>query len=72
MNWSLFTVLICNATALLACESAIGQQAKPPKSFDLSRIDSYLAAQVMDKGRVGLSVAIVKNGRTVLAKTDEK
>ena len=42
--------------------------ATAPDRFDLKRIDSYLAAEVLEKGRVGLSVAIVKNGKVVLAK----
>ena len=68
MNRSLLTLVICNATAWLTCAAAIGQPARAPESFDLNRIDSYLAAQVLEKGRVGLSVAIVKNGQTVLEK----
>ena len=68
MKRSLLTLVIWNATAWLTCAAAIGQQAMAPESFDLNRIDSYLAAQVLEKGRVGLTVAIVKNGRTVLAK----
>src|SRR5438477_103274 len=41
---------------------------QPPESFDLTRIDSYVAEQVRERGLVGLSVAIVKNGEVVLAK----
>src|SRR5512139_322724 len=44
------------------------QPANPPESFDLDQIDSYLAAEVVQKGRVGLSVALVKDGKVVLAK----
>jgi len=41
---------------------------QPPKTFDLKAIDVYVAAQVHEKGYVGLSLAIFKNGDIVLAK----
>jgi D-alanyl-D-alanine carboxypeptidase len=41
---------------------------EPPKSFDLKAIDEYLAAQVKAKGFVGLSVAMMKDGKMVLAR----
>src|SRR5262245_49074421 len=40
----------------------------PPKSFDLGAIDAYVAAQVKEKGYVGLSLAIVRDGKIELAK----
>src|SRR5262245_28353482 len=40
----------------------------PPKSFDLGAIDAYVAGQVKEKGYVGLSLAIVRDGKIVLAK----
>jgi CubicO group peptidase (beta-lactamase class C family) len=45
-----------------------GDPAKPPETFDVHQIDSYLASEVGQKGRVGLSVAIVKDGKVALAK----
>jgi CubicO group peptidase (beta-lactamase class C family) len=39
-----------------------------PKTFDLPAIDAYLAAQVKDKGFVGLSVALLHDGKLVFAK----
>jgi D-alanyl-D-alanine carboxypeptidase len=39
-----------------------------PPSFDVNAIDKFLTAQMQQSGRVGLSVAIVKDGRLVLAK----
>ena len=39
-----------------------------PSSFDPAAIDRFLQAEVQRKGRVGLSVAIVKDGRCVLAR----
>src|SRR5438128_12502984 len=40
----------------------------PPKSFDLAAIDAYVAGQVKEKGYVGLSLAIMRDGKIVLAK----
>ena len=39
-----------------------------PDAFDLRAIDAFLSAQVREANRVGLSVAIVKDGQVVLAK----
>jgi len=41
---------------------------EPPKNFDLEAIDNYIAKYVKEKGLVGLSVAIMRDGETVLAK----
>jgi D-alanyl-D-alanine carboxypeptidase len=40
----------------------------PPKTFDLAAIDAYVAARVHDHGYAGLSLAIVREGKIVLAK----
>ena len=61
--------LVCAAGSFLVCASGIAAQTKAPQNFDLKAIDAYLADQVHEKGRVGLSVALVKNGQTVLAKS---
>ena len=42
--------------------------AKLPDAFDVKAVDAFLAAQVQQGNRVGLSVAIVKDGQVVLAK----
>ena len=42
--------------------------ARLPDTFDPRAIDSFLSAQVQQANRVGLSVAIVKDGQVVLAK----
>lgn len=42
--------------------------AKLPTTFDIAAIDAYLEAQVKEASRVGLSVALVKDGQVVLAK----
>lgn len=39
-----------------------------PETFDLKAIDAYVADQVKTKGFVGLSLAIMKDGKIVLAK----
>lgn len=40
----------------------------PPKAFDAKAIDEYLAKEVPAKGYVGLSVALVRDGKVLLAK----
>jgi CubicO group peptidase (beta-lactamase class C family) len=40
----------------------------PPTKFDLKAIDSYVAAQLPEKGFVGLSVAIMRDGKIIFAK----
>src|SRR5262245_49422452 len=42
--------------------------ADPPKTFDLAAIDAYVESYVQEKGLVGLSVAIMRDGQIVLAK----
>src|SRR5258706_388095 len=42
--------------------------AKLPDTFDVKAIDAFLSAQVREANRVGLSVAIVKDGQVVLAR----
>jgi CubicO group peptidase (beta-lactamase class C family) len=42
--------------------------AEAPKKFDLHAIDEYVARQVKDKGFVGLSVAIMRDGKIIFAK----
>jgi CubicO group peptidase (beta-lactamase class C family) len=41
---------------------------EPPKSLDPDAIDKYLTRQVEKNGYVGLSVAIVRDGKVILAK----
>ncbi|MGO8931694.1 MAG: serine hydrolase domain-containing protein [Limisphaerales bacterium] len=47
---------------------AASAPAKLPASFDLDAIDAFLGQEVQTKGRVGFSVAIVKDGKIVLAR----
>ena len=64
----------CGAALLIAIIlSALGAAvaappARLPDVFDVPAIDAYLSAQVQQRGRVGLSVAIIKDGHIVLAK----
>lgn len=39
-----------------------------PKTFDLAAVDAYVAGQVKAKGFVGLSVAVMRDGKVVFAK----
>ena len=39
-----------------------------PKKLDLNAIDAYVAGQVKEKGFVGLSVAIMRDGKIIFAR----
>lgn len=47
---------------------AANPPAKLPDTFDVSAVDAYLSEQVKQNSRVGLSIAVVKEGQVVLAK----
>jgi CubicO group peptidase (beta-lactamase class C family) len=64
----LFRLLVGLAMAGLMGRSTRAELPRAPESFERDWIDSYLAAQVREKDRVGLSVAIVQNSQLVLAK----
>ena len=64
----LTSFLLLGALGLLGLTSAAAQEPKPPDHFDPEQIDSYLASEALRKGRVGLSVAIMKDGNLALAK----
>ena len=58
-----------SSLCLLAfCCQAIADQSKAPDVFDVKALDSYFEAQVKEKGRVGLAVGIVRDGKVVLTK----
>lgn len=70
-------VALVSAAALLPLELSVRviraaphEEATPelPDTFDVDAIDRYVAAQVKAKKFVGLSVAVVRDGKTVLAK----
>ncbi|MBP3957019.1 beta-lactamase family protein [Gemmata sp. G18] len=48
--------------------SLLGAPPELPKSFDLTAVDTYIAGQVKAKGFVGLSVAVMRDGKIVFAK----
>jgi D-alanyl-D-alanine carboxypeptidase len=54
--------------ALVAVAAPARGQPKPPADFDLKGIEAFLEGQVKENGYVGLSVAIVRDGKVVLAK----
>lgn len=54
--------------ALLLLAAPAYPQPAAPKSFDLKAIDKYVEQYVADKGTVGLSVAIMRDGKVVFAK----
>lgn len=53
---------------LLLVPQALPAEPALPATFDLKAIDRFLAAQVQSKDSVGLSVAIVRDGKVVLAR----
>jgi CubicO group peptidase (beta-lactamase class C family) len=62
--------LLVSVLALSICapSSKAADDAVPlPKTFDIKAIDAYVADQVRSKGFVGLSLAIMKEGKLVLA-----
>ena len=62
-TWTLFALI-----ALSFAPTAQADAPEPPKTFDLKAIDEYLTKQVTTNGYVGLSVAIVRDGKVVHAK----
>jgi CubicO group peptidase (beta-lactamase class C family) len=53
---------------LLAAAARADDTPALPKTFDPAEIDRYLAGQVKAKGYVGLAVAVVRDGKLILAK----
>jgi CubicO group peptidase (beta-lactamase class C family) len=64
------TLFVCLLLAPLpaAAREDKPQAPPPPKTFDLKAIDAYVAGQVKEKGYVGLSVAILRDGKLAFAK----
>jgi D-alanyl-D-alanine carboxypeptidase len=63
--FSTFAILLFAHFTLL---HAFAAPAKLPDMFDVQAVDKFLSEQVKQNNRVGLSVAIVKDGQVVLAK----
>jgi CubicO group peptidase (beta-lactamase class C family) len=68
MNLQLRIFVFLVAAFLTKPMTAAERPAKLPDTFDVKAIDAYLSAQVQRANRVGLSVALVKDGKLVLAK----
>ncbi len=49
-------------------DASAPKPAEPPKTFDPAAIDAYVADQVRGQGYAGLSLAIVRDGKVILAK----
>ena len=56
------------ATPHAAAPSSGTDASRPPETFDVAAIDAWVAAKVQDQHLVGLSLALVRDGRIVLAK----
>jgi CubicO group peptidase (beta-lactamase class C family) len=65
---TIFPVLVFVVIGLFHSACCGAAMNKPPERFDVGQIDSYLSAEVLLNGRIGLSVAIVRDGNLVLAK----
>ncbi len=65
---ALGSALILSLVLVPGPARAASAPAKLPASFDADAIDAFLGQEVQKKGRVGFSVAIVKDGRVVFAK----
>jgi len=64
-----FSTLLVLAFIFVSCSLPASEAAaKLPAAFDVRGIDAWLSVQVQQASRVGLSVAVVKDGQVVLAK----
>ena len=66
----LFLTFVLTVSSLQPSRGANETPAVPklPETFDVAAIDTWLGALTKQPGRVGLSVALVKDGQVVLAK----
>lgn len=60
-----YAIVVALMTLLI---SPARSETLPPKKFDLDAIDAYLTAAIKEKGFVGLSVAIMRDGKIVFAR----
>jgi D-alanyl-D-alanine carboxypeptidase len=69
-SWTRALLVLPLFAGLLAPAGAAGTVAKPqlPTKFDLPAIDAYVGRQVEAKGIVGLSLAILRDGKIVFAR----
>ena len=68
LRWVIVSISLLTGPVLMADSSSGDGGPAPPREFDLAAIDGYLSAQVGQAGRVGWSIAIVKDGRVIFAK----
>jgi CubicO group peptidase (beta-lactamase class C family) len=66
----LMTLLLRSLAVLLLATGLASAGSPPPKpeKFDLKAIDAYAQSQLPDKGFVGLSLAIMREGKIIFAK----
>lgn len=62
------SLVVLLALVSMAAARSPEDRLAPPASFDVTAIDTYVAAQIKAKGIPGLSLAIVKDGQIALAK----
>jgi CubicO group peptidase (beta-lactamase class C family) len=63
----LVALALLSFTPLASVAAEPGAAVELPKKFDVKAIDEYLASEVKEKGFVGASVAILRDGKVVLA-----
>jgi D-alanyl-D-alanine carboxypeptidase len=69
VGWEARIMLLLLLVTILPCARAqTPKTIDPPKTFDLAAIDAYVAAQVREQGYAGLALAIMRDGKVVLAK----
>jgi D-alanyl-D-alanine carboxypeptidase len=61
-------LLLLSVTSFPQARAQTPKTAEPPKTFDLAKIDAYVAGRVRDEGYAGLSLTIMREGKVVLAK----
>jgi CubicO group peptidase (beta-lactamase class C family) len=68
MNFPTAHLLLLAVGLLIQPVVTAAPAARLPTTFDVTTIDAFLAAQVREASRVGLSVAVVRDGQVVLAR----
>ena len=68
MNFRIPLSIVLAAVFIPNMITATPSRPKLPETFDVEAIDAYLTGYAQPPGRVGLSVAIVKDGQIVLQK----
>jgi len=66
MRFAALGLVLCLCHA--AWSGGASLAAEPPQKFEIEAIDAYIGSYVKEKGLVGLSVAMMRDGRIVFAK----